>query len=232
MAKITRTPQKQFGSAAGTNEMAEFGSFAAGTPTRYSGTTITPAIIQTLSNFLGGWKSAVESDNAFCLEDMNAICYLFAYQLGYILQNGVAEWDSATTYYIGSMVSDGTNTVYVSLANSNTNNALTDTSKWAASGAARVVRITQANSPYTVPTTVDTVEINCASGAITVNLPALASNSGRKLNFVRVDANGGTYAATLDGNSSETIAGQTTVTLDDQWSQLALYASSDNWLPR
>jgi hypothetical protein len=130
MAKITRFTQKLFGSSAGANQIAEFGSFANGTPNRYSGATVTPALIQALSNYLSGWNAAVEAGNSPAIEDMNALCYLFSYQLGYLLQEGIAEWDAGTTYYIGSIVQDGTGVGYVSKTNSNLNNAVSDTSNW------------------------------------------------------------------------------------------------------
>jgi len=98
MAKITRATQKLFGSTASANQMATYGSYAAGSPARFSGSTITPALIQSLSNYLQGWFGAVVGANAPTIEDMNSLCYLFAYQLGYILQEGVAEWDAGTTF--------------------------------------------------------------------------------------------------------------------------------------
>src|SRR5580698_1314397 len=105
MSRLSRYTQLIFGSSASNNQMAEFGSFNEGTPQRYSGSTITPAIIQNLSNYLGGWFNAVVLSNSPTIEDMNSLCYLFAYQLAYILQVGVPEWDSGTTYYTGDIVS-------------------------------------------------------------------------------------------------------------------------------
>lgn len=126
MAKITRQTQKIFGSNAGFEQIAQFGSLNAGAPTF----TTNIATIQSLSNYLVGWFNAVLAGNSPAIEDMNAICYLYAYQLAYVLQAGVGEWDSGTTYYIGSIVNDGTGNLYVSLANDNTNNAVTSTSFW------------------------------------------------------------------------------------------------------
>lgn len=130
MSRLSRFTQKLFGSTAGTNEMSEFGSLAAGTPARYTGATITPTIIQTLGNFLGGWKSAQVGSGNPAIEDMNSLCYLYAYQLSYMLQNGVPEWDSGTTYFIGQVVTDGTGKAYSSLVDNNTNHVVTDLTKW------------------------------------------------------------------------------------------------------
>lgn len=126
MVKITRATQKIFGSSAGANQIAVFGSLNAGTPT--FSTAISD--IQSLSNYLVGWYNAVIGGNSPAIEDMNALHYLFAYQLAYILQEGVAEWDSGTTYYSGSVVNDGTGNLYVSLQNTNLNHLVTDTSWW------------------------------------------------------------------------------------------------------
>src|SRR6185503_13292679 len=116
-----------------TNQMAEFGSLAAGTPNRYTGATITPTIVQALSNYLTGWFAAVVGGNSAAIEDMNALCYLFAYQLAYLLQAGVPEWDSGTTYYSGDLV-QSSGTVYRSISNTNlNNNPTTDTgTNWGA----------------------------------------------------------------------------------------------------
>ena len=64
-------------------------------------------------------------------EDMNSLCYLFAYQLAYLMQAGVPEWDSGTTYFIGDIV-QSSGTLYSSLTNTNLNNAVTDTTNWSA----------------------------------------------------------------------------------------------------
>lgn len=129
MPNLLRYTQVIFGSTAGTDQMAEFGSLAAGTPALYTGTTITPGIIQTLANYASGWFGAVIGSNSPAIEDMNSLFYLVTYQLGYLFQKGIAEYDSASTYYINDYAkSSGIS--FVSLANSNTGNLVTDTTKW------------------------------------------------------------------------------------------------------
>lgn len=130
MAKLTRYDQLVFGSTAGSDQMAQFGSFAAGAPLTYDGSTITPDIVQALSNYLTGWKGAVVGNNSPTIEDMNALCFLFGYQLAYVMQAGIPEYNADTVYYIGSLVNSG-GYVYVSLTDANTGNALTSTSNWA-----------------------------------------------------------------------------------------------------
>lgn len=130
MSKITRYTQKLFGSTAGPNQIAEFGSLAAGTPNRYSGSTVTPALIQALGNYLSGWEASVEGGFSPAIEDMNSLFYLLSYQTAYLLQQGVPEWDAGTTYYIGSIVQDGSGNIYTSLTNTNLNNVLSSVSNW------------------------------------------------------------------------------------------------------
>lgn len=120
MAKITRANQKIFGSNAGANQIATFGSLAASSPAF----TTNPETIQSLSEYLTGWFGAVIGANSPAIEDMNALCYLYSYQLAYLMQTGVAEWNDETTYYIGSLVSDGVDGIFASKTDTNLNNAL------------------------------------------------------------------------------------------------------------
>ncbi len=127
MTKLARTTQKIFGSSAGVDQISEFGSLAAGVPAF----TTSPATIQALGNYLTGWFGAVLGGNSPAIEDMNAIHFLFAYQLAYIMQSGTPEWDTATTYYKGSLASNvGGGLVYMSLTDTNVGNAQTDATKW------------------------------------------------------------------------------------------------------
>jgi hypothetical protein len=123
MADLSRFTQKIFASTAAANNLAQFGSFAAGAPAEYDGTTITPALVQALSNYLTGWFGAIVGNNSPLIQDMNALCYLFAYQLTYLLQKGIPDWDSGTTYYTGDIVKSGS-IIYVSIADSNTNHSV------------------------------------------------------------------------------------------------------------
>ncbi len=136
MSKITRKTAIQFGSSAGANEIAQFGSLAASAPLTYSGATADPAVIQGLANWLDGWFAGVETGNSPAIEDMNGFCYVMAYQIAYAMQTGVPEWDSATTYYIGSVVQNGTGALFISNTNANLNNAVTDPVNWTAYNAA------------------------------------------------------------------------------------------------
>jgi hypothetical protein len=174
--------------------MAEFGSLAASAPLTYSGTTITPAIVQTLSNYLSGWFSAIVGANSPAIEDMNAICYLFAYQLSYLMGLGVAEWDAGTTYYAGSICQDGNGNLFVSLTNTNLNNALTSAANWRSyTKGNNLVAVNPAGGTYTSPYTMTSADtgkvflVNSANGAMTFNLPN-PSSLPQGFNFVVKDA--------------------------------------------
>lgn len=144
MAKITRKVAKIFGFSAGANEIAEFGSLAVSAPV-YS---TDPATIQSLAGWLGGWFDAVIGSNSPAIEDMNAFCYVMAYQIAYLMQEGVPEWEAGTTYFIGSLAQDGTGLTYVSLTNTNLNNILTDGVNWGP------VPVLGTLTPNTIPTTI------------------------------------------------------------------------------
>lgn len=127
MAKIIRKTATIFGSAAGTDQIAQFGSLAAASPSF----STDPAVIQALANWQDGWFAGVETGNSPAIEDMNAYCYVTSYQEAYALQAGIPEWDSGTTYYIGSFVRGvGTGILYVSLLDTNLNNAVTNGTYW------------------------------------------------------------------------------------------------------
>lgn len=132
MAKLGRYTQKVFATNAGANQLAEIGSYATASPVAYSGATVNPDLVQALSNFTTGWNAIVAGGNSPAIEDMNALCYLFAFQIAYLMQEGVAEWDPGTTYYIGSIAQDGNGNLYVSKIDDNLNNALSNQGAWLA----------------------------------------------------------------------------------------------------
>jgi hypothetical protein len=119
MAKITRKTASIFAGSASPapNGIAQFGSLAA-SAAAYS---TDPATIQALSEWLAGWNSALVSGAAPAIEDMNAVHYVFGYQLAYLLQQGIAEWDPGTTYYTNGFCSYN-GVIYQSLADANLNN--------------------------------------------------------------------------------------------------------------
>lgn len=127
MSKLTRVQQLIFAINSGIDEIAEFGSLRAGSPTF----TTDPVVIQSLPNYLAGWFAGVIGNNSPAIEDMNALCFLFARQLAYIFEDGIPEWDFNTTYYTGSIVNDTTTGVlFKSITDNNQGNPTTDTLNW------------------------------------------------------------------------------------------------------
>lgn len=129
MPKITRKQQKVFAVNASNNGV--FGSLQANDPV-YSQD---PDVIQGRTAYSNGWNDATYSAEKLPpLEEFQALQYLFSRQIAYQMQEGIAEWNSATTYYKGSLVksiqSDGSFILYASLVDNNTGNAVTDTTKW------------------------------------------------------------------------------------------------------
>lgn len=222
MARPSRYTQKTFGTGAGTNQMSEFGSFAAGTPVRDNGATITPAIVQALSNYTTGWVSAVEANNSPCIEDMNSLCYLFAYQLFYGLTLGVPEWDSGTTYWTGSIVQDGSGNLYTSLTNTNLNNALTSTTNWRKGSGSPTVQTK--SSTYQILPGDRFVKV---SGTFTATLPDATLNSGLEITLVKTDSNATT--TTINTLSAQTISGSSSVILTEQYSFYKMFSDGSNW---
>lgn len=120
MAKIPKVYQRRFGSAAGADQLAKFGSLAAGAPVRYDATA-NPVDIMSLSNWLDGWFGAVIGANSPAIEDVNAAFFVAFYQLAYLMQSGIPEWDTTTIYYKGSRAVYG-GLLYVSLTDDNDGN--------------------------------------------------------------------------------------------------------------
>ena len=130
MTKITRKDQQIFASTAGDEAIAKFGSLAAGSP----GFSTDPDEIQT-DEYKGGWESAVIGQASPAMEDRNALDYLYSRQLGYLYQQGIAEYSATQTYFKGSVVSsfdagEETLKLYYSLIDDNTGNSLEDDTKW------------------------------------------------------------------------------------------------------
>ena len=130
MVKLERILQKLFGGTAGSNQMGKFGSLAAGTPEYLNDIVNDVGEIQDLGNFEGGWYSAVMGNNSPAIQDRNSLDFLAFYQIAYLMQNGVPEWNAETDYYIDSMCKvDGV--IYVSKTDSNLNNdPVSDYENW------------------------------------------------------------------------------------------------------
>ena len=129
MSKLTRVFQKVFGSSGSTGDFGQPGSFDT-TKTN----TKDPATIQGLAAFLSGLTAIVASGTyKLALEDLNSLFLLAFYQIAYLMQAGIAEWNTDTTYYTGSLANVN-GSIYTSLSDENIgNNPVTDAVHWALS---------------------------------------------------------------------------------------------------
>lgn len=85
---------------------------------------------------------------------------------------------------------------------------------------------TKTSGPYSSLIDDTTLLVNTDSGAITINLIAASSNSGKMMLIRNIGTSGNNV--TLDGNSSETIDGSATHTLSDGGSIL-IQCDGSNW---
>lgn len=221
MAKIARVSQKIFGSSAGANEIGIFGSFAAGSPT----TTTSPTAVQSLAAYTGGWNDAILGSNAPAIEDVNALDFLNSYQLAYLLQQGVAEYDTGTTYFIGGIVNDGAGNLFVSIADSNANNPLSDVTKWKTFNSKPALSIsTVQTANYTVLASDNVVRGDASGGVFNFTLPAASTVTGIPFTLIKIDSDM-SMPITIVG----TIDGGTNTTLNTQWERVTLVSNGTDY---
>lgn len=82
-------------------------------------------------------------------------------------------------------------------------------------------------SGYTAVETDFFIPVNASGGAVTIALPAAASNNGKVLVIKKTDSSGN--AVTVDGNASETIDGATTLSLAAQYDTALIICDGSNW---
>lgn len=227
MAKITRATQLLFGSSATAGQIARYGSAAASGfsgGTTYSGATATPANVQALAAWLEGWYGAVDGQYNPAIEDVNAVDWLYAYQLCYLFQSGVPEWDSGTTYYIGSFVTDGLGKIYYSITNTNLGNAVTDATNWRFFSATGTVQVK--SSAYTALPSDAAVEVSATHDE---TLPSAVTTPGQRIEYFKTDSAATTVTFLTQGG--QTISGQAsgTLTLVEQYSFYAFRSNGTNW---
>lgn len=130
MPKIQRKTQKIFCNSADSDQIAVFGSMATGNPV-YSNDV---EQLQSNEAYEIGWDAATLEDKAPFMEEMNGMQYGITKQLAYNFQEGIPEYDTGTTYYIGSIVKvleDNKPVLYTSLTDENLgNNPVTDATNW------------------------------------------------------------------------------------------------------
>lgn len=120
MARIPRKAQLIFASGAVNN--GQFGSAQLGTKVLSTDLDV----LQALAAYLQGWNSATIGSSRFPpLEEFQSLNYINTTQLAYIFQEGIPEWNTATTYYQKSIVKKtGTYELYGSKIDNNVGNAL------------------------------------------------------------------------------------------------------------
>lgn len=132
MTNLQRITGKTFGeTASATGEDPEIGQFGSAKAGTYIGTTDV-ATIQSLPAWSNGFIDSVTPDTQFPpLPEVTGAMKVLSYQENYLLQKGIAEWDSGTTYYAGDFCKGvGEGRLFYSKIDNNTNNALTDTNSW------------------------------------------------------------------------------------------------------
>jgi hypothetical protein len=82
-------------------------------------------------------------------------------------------------------------------------------------------------STYTATTTDYFIPCNATGGALTIDLPAASGNTG--LTFVIKKTDSSFNAVTIDPNSSETIDGAATTTLNTQFEAVTIVCDGSNW---
>lgn len=225
MAKLTRKHQKIFCDVAPTNKLGVFGSLAAGSPA-YSDD---PDTIQSLTAYGAGLGSALINNAPPAIQDIDGLCNLFTRQIGYLLQTGIPEYSASVTYYIGSVVNDGTGNLYVSVVDDNINNAFYDTTKWMIFKSKKVTRYTGWGSTPAYNDYV--VELDGSASAFdppyyfTLPTPA-ATNKGRVVILKHLCA-GGDITVNVGGGS--TIDGSETISVTPIYAKKMFICNGTNW---
>lgn len=221
MSKLTRVHQKIFAANAGVNQIGKFGSMATGHPAYAANLSE----IQELSNYLTGWFGAVLGGNSPCIEDMNSLHYLFAYQLAYIFQQGISEWNTTATYYTGSMVNNS-GYIYISKVDSNTGNAVSDSTKWEIFSNKKSYLLKSAN--YTITDIDEIIVCDASAGNVTITLPSAIGRQGKV--YTVKSKTLGSFSLIVATTSSQLIDGQASLIYTASYECHAILSDGANWL--
>lgn len=74
---------------------------------------------------------------------------------------------------------------------------------------------------------VEHILCDCTSGAFNINLPAVSGNNAM---FIITKIDSSANAATVDGNSTETISGGLTAALTKQWESITITGNGSQWI--
>jgi hypothetical protein len=207
MAKIVRkTFATIFGSGAASTDIEQFGAQEQTGAPNY---TTDPDVIQALSAWADGWRSAIISTNrAPYIQDMNAVLYALSWGVSYLHEMGIPEWDSGTPYYTNSYIQYN-GVIYKSLVDDNLNNtpptgasnAYWNLMRLGSSLPTRTI-LTSGSGTYTTPSGATRLFIRAVGGgggcSNSVNLNT--ANPGGNTTFGSVTANGGNAGISNSSN--------------------------------
>ena len=125
MSKLTRFFHRVFGSGANSTQMAVFGSYKNGATQM----TTDASTVASLANWLVGLPSGVVGKNAPIIEEVNGALFHTSRQVAYLLQQGIAEYNSETEYYTDSYVT-ANNLVYRSIRDNHIGYPVTSLTTW------------------------------------------------------------------------------------------------------
>ena len=69
---------------------------------------------------------------------------------------------------------------------------------------------------------------DASSNNVTITLPLASGASGRTFYVKRLDGSG-SYTVTIDCSGSDTVDGETSITIPDQWAVMGLVSNGSNW---
>jgi len=92
----------------------------------------------------------------------------------------------------------------------------------------QILVIDDTDSPYSATSLNRWLGCDTSSGAITINLPAVASNSGVEFLISKISSDGNTV--TIDPNGAELINGQSTLVIRGQYDSVRLKEINGQWI--
>ena len=86
--------------------------------------------IQGLGAWAQGWEGAINNlTKTPAMQDMNSVFFALSYQIAYLLQAGIPEWNASTTYHQYQFCTTS-GRIYFSKQNTNLNHATSESSWW------------------------------------------------------------------------------------------------------
>ena len=179
MSKILRKVAKIFGSSAGANQIAEFGSLGRGISDVHNRSGRNPVALELPHGLVrrsGGRQQSRDRGHERALLPLR-----LSDRLSH--PSRVPEYDATTTYYTGSLVNSA-GSLYRSVVDNNTGNSLSNSSYWALAaglspgvGSNGTITVNPSANPfYLIPSTSDgaNIHVHTAQGPILIFLPSAA----------------------------------------------------------